>query len=67
MTKLKSLLLNFVKPLVMAHIKDLSMLAPILSKVLQDKAKMSKTAADPLAMDLVVAVEEQLVNLINKI
>lgn len=67
MDKLKALLLNFVKPLVVAHIKDLSMLTPLLSKVLQDKAKLSQTAADPLAMDLVIVIEEEIQTLINKI
>lgn len=67
MDKIKSLLLGFIKPLVLAHIQDLSMLAPLLSKVLQDKAKLSQTAADPLAMDLVVVIEQEIQMLINKI
>ncbi len=53
MHKLKSMLVGFVKPLILAHVADLGMLAPLLSGVLVNKARMDKSFADPLAMDLV--------------
>jgi hypothetical protein len=65
MNKLKAMLLGFVKPLILAHISDLSMLAPLLSGVLVDKAKLDKTMADPLAMDMVQVIEAELTKLIN--
>jgi hypothetical protein len=67
MNKLKGLLLNFVKPLVLAHVSELSLLAPLLSKVLVEKSHMSQEQADALAKDLVLVVEGELVVLINKI
>jgi hypothetical protein len=66
MDKLKALLLKFVKPLVLAHIADLSMLAPMLAKVLVDKSHMSQDQANALAMDLVGVIETELTVLINK-
>lgn len=67
MNKIKSLLLTFVKPLVLAHIADLGMLAPMLSKVIVDKTHAPQDQADALAKDLVMVVENELVVLINKI
>ncbi len=67
MDKIKSLLLQFVKPLVLAHIADLAMLSPMLSKVLVDKSHMSQDQADMLAKDLVMVVETELTVLINKL
>lgn len=67
MNKLKAMLLGFVKPLVLAHVKDLSMLVPMLSKELQDKAKLTPASADPLAVDLVNMLQAEIVKLINKI
>ncbi len=67
MQKLKELLLTFVKPLVLAHLKDLTLLAPVLSKTLQEKSHMSPLQADALASDLIVVLEHELEVLINKI
>lgn len=67
MNKIKALLLGFVKPLILAHVNDLSMLVPMLSKELQDKAKLTPASADPLAVDLVNMLEAELVKLINKL
>ncbi len=67
MSKLKAMLLQFVKPLVLAHISDLALLSPMLSKVLVEKSHMSQEQADLLAKDLVAVVEGELVVLINKI
>ncbi len=67
MNKLKSLLLTFVKPLVLAHINDLGMLAPLLAKVIVDKTHAPQDQADALALDLVKVVEGELTALINKI
>lgn len=67
MNKVKALLLGFVKPLVLAHVKDLGLLAPMLAKVLVDKSHMSQDQATALSLDLVAVVEGELVVLINKI
>jgi len=67
MNKIKAMLLGFLKPLVLAHVSDLSMLAPMLSKVLVDKASIPQDKADALAKDLVDVVEGEFVVLINKI
>lgn len=67
MNKIKSMLLGFVKPLVLAHIADLGMLVPMLSKVLQDKSHMTPEQANALALDLVSVVETELTLLVNKI
>lgn len=67
MNKIKSLLLTFVKPLVLAHVADLALLVPMLSKVIVDKTHAPKDQADALASDLVAVVEGELVVLINKI
>ncbi len=67
MDKLKAMLLNFVKPLVLAHVNDLGLLAPLLSKVIVDKAHLPQDQADALSKDLVAVVESELVVLINKI
>ncbi len=67
MDKLKGMLLNFVKPLVLAHISDLGMLSPLLAKVVVDKLHIPQDQANALAADLVAVVEGELVVLINKI
>ncbi len=67
MDKLKSMLLGFVKPLVLAHIADLSMLSPLLAKVLMDKTHMSQDQSNALAMELVGVIETELTVLINKL
>lgn len=67
MNKIKSMLLGFVKPLILAHVSDLSMLSPVLAAVLVNKAKMDPTQSNALAADLVAVVETELTNLINKI
>lgn len=67
MNKVKALLLQFVKPLVLAHVGDLGMLAPLLAKVIVDKTHAPQDQADALAKDLVSVVEGELVVLINKI
>lgn len=67
MNKLKSLLLTFVKPLVLAHVTDLVLLAPLLAKVLVEKSHMSDDQAKALSLELVQVVETELVVLINKI
>ncbi len=67
MDKLKSLLLKFVKPLVLAHVKDMDMLAPMLAKVIVDKTHAPQDQADALAKDLVAVVEGELVVLVNKL
>lgn len=67
LTKLKSLFLKFVKPLLLDHLKDLHLLDPKLSQLIQDKTHASKVEADALAGDLVTLVEKELAVLINKI
>jgi hypothetical protein len=67
MNAIKGLLLKFVKPLVLAHIADLGMLAPMLAKVLMDKSHMSQEQATALSMDLVNVIETELTVLINKL
>lgn len=67
MNKLKVLLLNFVKPLVLAHVSDLDLMAPLLSNKMMEKGHMTKEQADALSLDLVKVVEAELVVLINKI
>lgn len=67
MNKLKSLLLGFVKPLLLAHLGDLNMLAPTLSAKMLEKGHMTKEQADALSLDLVQVVEAELLVLINKI
>lgn len=67
MNKLKGLLLQFVKPLVLAHVKDMDMLVPLLSKVIVDKTHAAPDQAEALAKDLVSVVEGELVVLISKI
>lgn len=65
--KLKKMLVTFVKPLMLAHLKDMTMLQPMLSKVLMDKSHMDQVTADALALDLIVVIEKELEALINKI
>lgn len=60
-------MLSFLKPLVLAHISDLSMLTPLFAGVLVNKAKMSQDAANIVAGDLVNVVEKELTALINRI
>jgi hypothetical protein len=67
MNKLKGLLLTFVKPLVLSHVSDLDMLAPLLSKKMLEKGHMTQEQADALSKDLVDVVQAELVVLINKI
>lgn len=67
MDKIKAMVLKFVKPLVLAHIADLSMLSPMLAKVLVDKTHMSQDQANVLAMNLVGVIETELTVLVNKI
>ena len=67
MNKIKSMLISFVKPLVLAHIADLSMLSPLLAKVLVDKTHMAQDQATALSADLVSVIETELTVLINKI
>lgn len=67
MDKIKGFLLSFLKPLVLAHLADLGMLAPMLSKVLVEKGNLPQTQADALSTDLVTVVETELAMLINKI
>lgn len=67
MNKLKSLLLAFVKPLVLAHVGDLSLLAPLLSKKMLEKGHMTQEQADALSKDLVDVIQAELVVLIGKI
>ena len=67
MNKIKALLLQFVKPLVLAHIKDLDMLNGPLAKVIVDKTHAPQDQADALAKDLVDVIQTELEVLINKI
>lgn len=67
MNKVKAMLLGFVKPLVLAHVADLGMLAPLLAKVIVDKTHVPQDQAEALAKDLVMVVEGELVVLINKL
>jgi hypothetical protein len=67
MNKMKSLLLSFVKPLVLAHLSDLGILAPMLSKVIVDKTHAPQEQADSLAKALVAVVENELALLVNKL
>jgi hypothetical protein len=67
LNKIKGVLLGFVKPLVLAHVSDLGLLAPMLSKVLVEKGNIPQVQADALAGDLVAVVETEVTTLINKI
>lgn len=67
MNKIKAMLLSFVKPLILSHIADLSMLSPILAKVLMDKTHMSQDQANTLSMDLIGVIESEISVLINKL
>ncbi len=67
MNKIKAMLLSFVKPLVLAHIQDLAMLSPMLSKVMVEKSHMTQEQADALSKDLIAVIETELTVLINKI
>lgn len=67
MDKIKKLLLQFVKPLVLAHVDDLGQLAPMLAKVLVDKTHMSQDQANALAADLISVVETEVKVLIAKL
>lgn len=67
MSKLKLMLFNMVKPLVLSHLSDLGMLSPKLSQVIVDKSHLPQDQADALAAALVAAIETELAVLINKI
>lgn len=67
LNKIKALLLPLVKSLVLAHVADLGLLAPMLSKVLVEKGHLPQDQADALAGDLVTVVETEVTTLINKI
>lgn len=67
MDKIKGMLLGLVKPLILAHVQDLSMLTPLLAGVLVNKAKLDPTQANALAGDLVAVIETEMTALINKI
>lgn len=67
MDKLKAMLLGFVKPLILAHVKDLSMLAPALVGVIVGKTNLSQDQANALAAALIDVVETELQVLVNKI
>lgn len=67
MNKIKSMLLTFVKPLVLAHIADLSLLSPMLSKVIMGKISIPQADADALAGELVNVIETEITTLINKL
>lgn len=67
MNKLKELLLQFVKPLVLAHLADLDHLEPVLSAKIVEKSHLEKPQADALAKDLVDLLQIELAVLVNKI
>lgn len=67
MNKLKSMLLSFVKPLVLAHISKLDSLSPLLAKKMVEKSHMTQEQADSLAKDLLEVIETEVVVLVNKI
>ena len=67
MNKLKSMLLGFVKPLVLAHVTDLVILAPKLSEMLVVKTNLTKEQSDALAMDVITILQHEVTLLINKL
>ena len=67
MNKLKSLVLGFVKPLVLAHVADLAILAPKLSEILVVKTNLTKEQSDALAVDLVTILQHEVTILVNKL
>ncbi len=67
MNKVKSMLLSFVKPLVLKNLEKLDMLEPVLSKVIVDKTHVTQDQANALAKDLVDVLQVELAILINKI
>lgn len=64
---MKAWLLGFLKPLILAHVQDLSFISPLFAGVLVNKAKLDPTQANALAGDLVAVVETEIASLINKI
>ena len=67
MNKVKAMLLQFVKPLILKHLEKLDMLEPALSKVIVDKSHVTKEQADALSKELVNVLQIELAVLINKI
>lgn len=67
MNKIKSLFLGFLKPLVLAHVSDLSALAPVLAGVITSKTNLSPADAQALSIELVNVIETEVTALINKI
>lgn len=66
MGKIKALILGFVKPLILAHVADLSQLAPMLSATVVAKTNLTKDQADALSKDLIDVVESEIIVLVNK-
>lgn len=67
MNKVKAMLLQFVKPLLLQHLSKLDMLEAPLSKKIVEKSHVSQEEADALSKALVDVVQTELAVLINKI
>ena len=67
MDKIKAMLLQFVKPVVLKHLEKLDKLEPILAKVIVEKTHVPQAEADALAKSLVDVLQTELAVLINKI
>lgn len=67
MNKIKSMLLQFAKPLLLQHLSKLDMLEAPLAKKMVEKSHMSQEEADALSKALVDVIQTELAVLINKI
>lgn len=65
--KIKGLLLQFVKPLILKNLEKLDMLEPVISAKIVEKSHVEKPTADALAKDLVDVLQVELKVLIEKI
>lgn len=67
MNKLKSIVLSFVKPLVLAHVNDMDQLEPMLADIIVKKTNLTPDQATALAVNLVDVVKHEVVILVNKL
>lgn len=65
--KLKAMLLQFVKPLVLKHLEKLDMLEAPLSAKIVEKTHVEKPQADALSKELINVLQIELAVLVNKI
>lgn len=67
MDKIKGFLMQFIKPLILGHLQDLSLLTPLFVGVLMSKLNMPQDQAATVAGVLVDVTEKELATLINKL